>query len=270
MATTVPFVELPGSGIHQYDAEGGWAQRLLLCDYSQADSLCAELLGFPTPAGTEHQRRRPPERHPARPYLYCRSCRYEGHGAPGREADGDITYTKAKVIAEYRPLERADSDDPDRQAITYMTERREIARHYERVPTDQLKWQEGPSVGLSLSDRSDLLKWISTLIVRVDVHYWFGAPVSSGVFEQTIGKVNAGDFRVLWTTWPAETLIYEGASLERQYTSSGSAAWKVGLQFRYRTASWNRFLHPSLTFYTVATSIGRKPYEPADFTLLIP
>lgn len=269
MPITVPYVEMPGSGSNEFTSEGGTATRVFLCDYAQADQLCAELLGFPSQAGTEHQRRRQPERHPTRTHLYCRTCQYEGFGSPGREADGDITYTKAKVTAVYRPLDWSDADSAIPPTGTYMTERREFDREFESAPTSDLRWREGQDSGNSVGN-VELLRRVPLLVVRIDVFGWLAAPIETGVFERTIGKVNDRDFRPLRTTWPAESLLYDGAWYDRQYTSDGQSAWRVALQFRFRNSGWNRRPHKSMQYFNVSASNGKTPYEPADFSSLLP
>jgi hypothetical protein len=269
MPISVSHVELAGSGSHEFNAEGGSATRIFVCDYNQADRLCAELLGFPIRAGSEHQRRRRPQRHPSRPYLFCRTCRYEGYGAPGRDASGAITYTRAKVVAEYRPL---DWDDAERHLPSgaYITERREFDRDFEPVPANDLRWQEGPDKGAAIGSDFDLLRRAPALVVRIDVHHWLNAPIDSGIFESMMGTVNDREFRPLWTPWPAESLLYEGAWFNRQFTADGSAAWRVSLQLRFKPGGWNRRVHRSLQRFDVATNTGRKIHPPVDFSVLLP
>lgn len=267
---TVPFEEADGSGANTFGADGGSGTRILFCEYDDAGLLSAQLLGGAIGETGGIQYREAPARHPDRPFLYARAASYEGIGPSSVGPSGAASYPKARVRVEYRPLERDEIDDPDRGSITYITESRDLAGQFVTLPSEQFEWVDGPDTGEAVGEGTTLGRLLPELAVTLRVHQWFAAPVTEGTFEQAIGKVNDEDFRALWTNWGAETLLFEGASAEREYTSDGIAAWRVTLSFRYRSIGWNAFQHPSGQFFEVETSTGVRPYSSMDFATLLP
>lgn len=276
----VPYTEMLGSGNASYDDQGGQATLILLCDYDRADELCQYLMGWTQQIGLGLIVRHPPCRHPKRAYLYCRSARYDGMGVPNDgvlidSSTGLAKYHTARVTAEFRPLDRDEDDQQGTQDQVFMTESREFTATMQTVDGRFFNWNDSDLVDNGKSiNKSNPIPFgirIPEMMVNLDVENWATAPVSNSIFENAVGKVNDNDIRFLWTKWPKQTLLFEGASMNRQWTSQGISAWKVSLRFRFRRSTWQKLLSPqTLRFHAVQNGNGDKMFEEYDFKKLIP
>ena len=264
MSVSIAYDELSGSGVNEYDESGGSARRVLLCDFGRAEELCRQLLGTTRSLG-QFQKRMPPERHPRRAWLYACRTRYEGIGVPGEDGTA-ITYPKARVTVDYRPLDRTSNHEPE---TTFITERCLPGWQVE-LSTSIFEWSAGPDMGQTVNDETTFSLLVPLPRVLVDIYHWFAAPVESGLFESLSGTVNAAAFRPLHVSWPAETLMLANVSHQRDWTSDGASGWRVRLLFVYRRGGWNKLRHTDGAHYSIATSAGSTPYEVGDHSVLLP
>lgn len=259
MPITVPHTELHGSGGAGLDRNGGFAARRFKCAWAQADQLCQELRGL---------NYSPPAQHPRYPYLYCTRARYDGIGASYTDSQGLAAYNLAAVEATYEPLEFTQGGG-ETELTTYMREERSPAPQY-MTRNGQVNWDEGPNSGGEIKEGKPAFI-VPFTNYTLTVFRWWGAPVSSGIFETSQGKVNAGPFRALWTTWPEKTLMFNGATSSRDFTSQGFTAFTVTLSFTFNPRAWNKLRHPNGNYYAFTTGAGSNdPYDYINFTQLLP
>lgn len=237
------------------------ATRLFICDFVNAETLVSAYTGSFGTIGNGLPVRTLPQQHPTRPYLYARSGSYEPMGAmdPRWTTDLNPRYPKAKVTINYKPL---DNQDQQQNAETYYSESREFSGQFYTLPGKKLQWKGGPDKDKAIPETA--MKRVPEMTLNFTVNKWLNPNL--GVYKQLAGMVNQGGFTFLYETYDASTLLFMGASTERDYTSNGLQAYKVTYKFKWRPKSWNFHMASDGKFYLVAPLI----YEQANFNRLLP
>jgi hypothetical protein len=277
--------ELVGSGDITYDRQSPQAMRRLLADWADAPTICEALCGTVARIGITSLVYTPPTRHPSPKYnfLFALRARVSGLGPPSQDGLGIISYPKAIIEVEYQPLPDQNDNSSEPQ-MTFVTERREMGAEFMTLPKSTLVWASADTLTatkstVSIGEESRAGMLIPLTHVNVDIPWWFAADsrINGLVFDNAIGKVNKNDFRFLYTKWPAETLLFNGASFNRQWTSQGAQAWQVSLNFTYKRTRWNRLYDTRAVvaagtdgFFTFCKTNSDRVYQPIDFKLLMP
>lgn len=278
--------ELAGSEEITYDREGGMVRRRLLCDWADGPAVCEALVGTVTAVGITSLSYTQPLPHPSPKFahLIAQKARVSGLGPPAQDGLGIISYPKAVLEVEYLPRRGDSSDSSSRAPITFVTERRELAAEWLTLPKSKLYWASDDSTAATggtqaVGEDARMLMVLPLTHLTVDVHWWFAADtrITGLVFDNAIGTTNRFPIRFLFTEWPAETLLFNGASFVRQYTTAGLSAWQVSLGFTYKRQRWNRaYRGPEQIatngdgFWTYCGSSGQRIYQRLDFRALLP
>lgn len=267
MAITVPYCEAHESGGHEYTETGGSATMKVICAYEDAFQLCQEAMGTTTAVGGTVFWQ-PPVVHPRRPYLYCREASFEPIGASGL-IGSNSTWSKALVTLQFRTLDRDEEDIAQNPTAIYITEQQSAS--VEGLTLDDTKWKWS-SGNVPWSDEQNRRAARQILIPTINLTYtinnWPNAPIAEGTLAENLGKINQYDFRALWQTWPAKTLLFANYNASRAWTSEGVTAWTVALNFIYRKETWQKFYRDSSGTWEAAVTIDGsvKPYEEVDFS----
>lgn len=272
MPITVDYCEDHDSGSHEYTETGGSATMNLICAYEDAFQLCQEAMGSTVASGSVIFYT-PPIRHPRRSYLYCRNASFEPLGASS-VSGGFSTWTKAKVKLDFRTLDRDEQEDPEQQSFIYITENQSAA--VEAVTLDGASWtwaDDGNPISKEMQINNTYQKLIPSINLTYTINNWPNAPIEAGTLSTFLGKINKYDFRALWQTWPAKTLLFTSYNASRSWTSEGVTAWQVALNFTFKTETWLKlFKQKSGEFIEVNNvNVGtKKLYETVDFAEMFP
>lgn len=277
------FTELVGSQEITYDRDAPTVRRKLLCDWADAPTICEAFLGFLSRIGNASLVYTQPQRHPHPKYNYLFAIRANvtGLGVPSQDALGIISYTKAMIDLEYGVPDSTTSNG-DQPEITYVSERRQLSAEFVTIPGSRLVYaaadtQAAAAGTTRLGEGARAGKLIPTTRISVDIHHWFNASqkISNGFFDAYAGTCNAHPFVFVDALYGAETLLFNGASFNRQWTSTGTPGWQVTLEFTHKRTGWNRVFRGALGtapegFWTYCMTDDKRVYARTDFRGLGP
>lgn len=269
MAITVDYCEDHDSGEHEYTETGGSATMNLICAYEDAFQLCQEAMGSTVASGSVIFYT-PPMRHPRRNYLYCRNASFEPLGA-STVVGGLSTWTKAKVKLDFRTLDRSEQDDPEQQNFIYITENQSAA--VEGLTIDKAKWAWSDTNAPLDESQTSYQILMPSINLTYTINNWPNAPIPEGTLSTFLGKINKYDFRALWQTWPANTLMFTNYNASRAWTSEGVTAWQVALNFAFKPNTWLKQFREDDAAWITVKNIGvgtKRLYEEVDFEEMFP
>lgn len=244
---TVDYEELEGSPTLSYDTTTGElvGERVLQCDWDDVFDLFAQLLGSveggdPTTGGGGVVYE--PHRFPWNTSILARSAKISGFGTveqdPALVQKGN-KYAKGRIAVRYSggafggPLE-----DP-----TEVEEKIEPTVRFITQGGRDLFWDDAGAdpvdtneelPGLMLRTFDYVARFPRMPIIRPELFSLIGACNQSQVLVPRLGYV-----------FPAETLLYQLAGLDRVTTASGAGAFKAEVRLSYQPGGWNRFYRSS-------------------------
>ena len=128
-----------------------------------------------------------PDQHPDWPGLYCRNTSYEGFGAHGVGADGQITYAYARVVCHYEPLKFTPSVNP-KDIIT-----EDLDFSVEQISLPKLSYKSSSS-GEPVEDY--VKKIVPTCKYTVTIHDYPELPGGDAdLIFSLLGRVNSVAFK---------------------------------------------------------------------------
>jgi len=265
MAITVTNSELHESEQNTFEEKSGSATRNLLCAGENADLLCSQAMGGLIQVG-QTQVWYPPASHPRRPWLYVKSCSYVPFGKSWCEAG--ISYWEfAKVTLQYSTLE-----EEQRENGPYITESRQGGTEAMTLQGKQWVWESDSKPIGNTNEASTFQILLPIVNLSYTIHRWIDPPFDT--FDSSTGKVNGENFRILWNTYPAESLLFLSYSSTRNWTEGEELIWNVSLDFTFKRQGWNTFYRTSegaAQFERVVVDGGSAtPYETMDFGLFLP
>lgn len=270
MSISIAYTELrEGGGEGGIDQEGGYARRVLKCEYELAQQMCYELVGGIIPSGINAYYKAP-EKHPRNPRLLCISANFVGYGPCGNNL-GVITFPYAKVYANYGPPNKSQNATQPPSSTVIMKERRDIGGNVVTINGGSYKWASGPKSGDPIREPPGII--VPEITWYLDVYYLRSTKVSDGTFDAAIGKINSSSFSMAYSKFPAKTLMFEGAVPERSFVLNSigdilAEAWNVTFQFGYKANGWHKLLDDSGTWQEFQTSSGGDPYPTTSFNTL--
>jgi len=193
---------------------------------------------------------------------------------------------------EIKPLGTVDTSagGPDQAKVTVTWKNPSFANNsgQDQVANDWSQWTEhweGAAEALTV-DKTFKRSDTGAYIHRDDVEEFLLFPlaqitisgktdvISKANLLGTAGKVNASAVTIKGYSYPAETLLFEGADLDDgNPPDSDTSVWNLTYKFAYRPlTTWNKFFRPSgsIGYYRVLDADDNPPYTTAEFSDLDP
>lgn len=275
---TVDFSEEVGSPRWGYDRiSGQWkAERDLFCDWDDAPTLLAELLGTVRVGGEVSE----PHRFPLMTSLLARSAQITGFGQgtddPSLATTG-LRYPRARVSVVY---EAGGFGGPFGDP-TVAEETIEPAVRFLTLGGRQYFWDDA---GTDPVDTNDELPGFMVRSFDYVVRIPAIAVLPVEVLTLT-GSCNAAEVRLsrLGSQFvlDPETLLYQPPVTKRIVTASGAGAWSAEFRFAYQPGGWNQFyrsanvrpaghpnegqLYPSPIYWNPESGGAPAAFEPVKF-----
>ena len=252
---TVQFQELSGSPEEKYSMTGFSATRKLLCAWSDRNALVRELLGdneeFAGNTAATYPNRSdirvtdinivPWEKVPNTTYVdgvavIFTDVASELNAYSGQQAHLTISYQWMLAGSNALPNPRSIDVEPD----TFLTYTRKLSGEYHTMPGRGLTWFDDADIPIP----KDALR---TIRVPITEHHFTWNRVTrppETAIEAALGKVN----EFSWSGFSLETLLFEGASMKREFAGfpdndpvaggEGSwGTWEVNYVFRQKVIS---------------------------------
>lgn len=253
----ISYDELEGSGRLLYTPDGIVGHRVFVVDWDDRIEFCRALLGYTRAVGHTPVRTRA-QRYPGYDYLYCQRADCTGLGQAGAGAEM-IGYSKAKVLAEYSPLNLGSSNSED---DSFDADEEDSGLHLEEVWDFAAGTVAVPGAHFTYSDTGES-PYESVGVVVGTVELTLSSEnepeLGKAAIRSCLGKVNA----FAWYGASAEHVLFTGASARRVVTSEGERAWRVSYRFRERMVSWNKSLRGNTWVELIP-----KPYGTTNFSVL--
>jgi hypothetical protein len=281
----VSFEELEGSPTINLSPQGMTALRLFRVAWDDWPALVQDLIGYYDRVGSTATFTAPLE-FPGVENLVVSEIAVEPFDPGNPEGTSVASLTQgtngypaagARVAATYRTLfdsaTTARSDMPPVPAGTYLTYDAELSAEFQAVPGRTWHWAASGNPPLA-PDQSPAL-----LVPSGAFHLtWLRVPLPPWQAMRDLrGRVNDASFMGA----PAGTVIYLGATVERQFPFSPSGGfWRVTYSFAERaiplaggaTAGWNYQYKESPVsgqhWIAIADDSGNAPYPAVDFAQL--
>jgi hypothetical protein len=254
----IEYSELEGSGRLVYTDDGVRGTRIFVVDWQEREAFCGALLGYASAVGHSPVRRQA-AKFPGFDYLYCQNAESAGLG---RASQGDemISYAKAKIVAEYAPLnfgsstsETDDYDDDEEEGRLHLEEVWDFAGEMVSVPGEQFTY----------SDTGDgLVEPVGVIVgtVELGLSSECEPELPREAIRSCLGKVNSS----AWYGAQAGHVLFLGAAARRVITAAGARAWQISYRFRERQISWNKRLRGGEW-----VAVSPSPYQSCDFSVIV-
>lgn len=232
---------------------GGQIKWTFICYWAEQQALTASMLGGAFVVGDVASIISPMS-FPRYAGMFCRSCHVRmvpGNGGLSRDAKYLVATTYARVEATFS-FEELDTGN----------EQVEYSAQVLTVPNNFFMWQSSGKQIISNESPGIIIPRVQ---MKTTKNYLANIPV--GTIMSLLGKVNASTF----LGNAAETVLYMGASSNRQFTTNGSRMWSLTQTMLARPfLGWNMFLNPDTGAPDrIVTTVGSNPaYALADFTPL--
>lgn len=271
-----------GGGKGGVSLEGGdrITERLLV-DYADRMTALRDLKGYTIQQSGGNLVKVPPLQHPVMNWLYCTDASFESVGQQFQDlACTDYpVYQKTIIEATFTPLPIHNGPDPppyDGQIILvdqvqggveYKTVNGVVTWYYDSTDVGTENTEDHPPYGMALTDTKPAIQ-CPVITHTLTLYFW---PNPGYNFNQHAGKVNDRDFRFLFETFEAETLLFEHATWAISVTTDGTFAHDVGMLLIHRPQGWNK-----QPWYNQSTGTAEfypvfpKPFKTYDFRNLFP
>lgn len=238
------------------DQTGVYAIKNYYCNWGQRWTFYQFLRGRYMPLSGGNLSVLVPAQYPDNTNLYAYSAvmtPVAPDGAKGAYGSASFKYAKIKVTFK-SPQYNFDGSDTQYIGQTRL----DFGGNMVTLPQDAYKFSDGTRTEESVGR---LMPSIEHTITRGLIDF---LPVD--VIGGLIGKINSAP---LWGLYDAETLLFAGASADRQADGNGKITWTVEYKFLYRPVSWNKVVRPDTGEWDyIADSGGDKIYQTGDFTTL--
>ena len=267
----ISYEELPGSGTLEYSPGGIVGRRQFLIAWADRRLFCQTLLGHTTVTGHIPLRTQA-QQFPGEDYLYCTHAREKPIGTLSYDAEG-ASYPQVEIHTEYHPWniytstvdQDEDYDAEVEQARTYVEESYEFGAEFVHGKGAEYIYETGTAV------EQDVGLLIGTM--EMQLHSPWEPELQVDKIQTCIGKVNSTRFY----NYPAEQVLFMGASAQRVITSEGVPGWAVTYRFRAKSVSFNKVYRGATTEVVGMTTyihldgwwpITPKPYLDTNFGIL--
>lgn len=220
--------ELDGSGVLDFARDSGYSgQRLLTCDWDDAETVIAALAGGVQEFGSEW-RHTPPAKWPTKP-IYVTAVNRVGLGVVrSSDADGFPTYDRAKLDVSYTTLPY-DTEETEGGETTFQEEQLDFGGQFLTVPKETF-YIDGVSPKVWVDENvGKVVPHVDWTLVRYNVPV-----IPRSAIRTCLGKINDSTFQ---GASPNLVLFY-GAACRRKITSEGVQPWRVTLKLKERGESW--------------------------------
>jgi hypothetical protein len=254
----ISYQELEGSGRLVFTSEGIRGQRIFTVDWADRIAFAKALLGYTNAVGHKPIRREA-QVFPGYERLYCQNAEVSPLGQASQD-DEMISYAKARILAEYMPLNFGTSIS---EGDGYSGEDEDERLHIEEMWDFSSEVMSVDGGHFEYSDTSaKLTEPVSVLVGTVDLTLSSDSEpeLPGDTIRQCLGKVNSGE----WFGASAEHVLFLGASARRVLTVEGERAWYLSYRFRQRQVSWNKRLRGATW-----VEVDPKPYQTCDFSVLL-
>ncbi len=283
--TRIPYVELPGY-TQDSDLDSNSARRVLMTDWTNVDSFPVAMLGDVAVGQGGFLSRSLPDRHPSKPFMYCKSVRLrEGRGAFYTGDTGTIAYKDfVNNIdgAAVFDVEYADPDYPIMSDVAIAAAAVDGTFEFHRFVSYDTQ-EQAETLGLPgqafkwLSDNAPIVEGLSIQREVQEVHYrWRWVPETTinnlrfKVLPQTVGRCNVAAF----DGYQPQTALCAPPQFTRlKHTPSGNPIRDVEfvLLVRLDGTTWNQFYRPKAKGFDTAIPgnlAAQPPFPTADFNQL--
>jgi len=243
------------------------AKRILKCAWGDREQLAKELRGGVTLYGDRIIYRKPAA-YPNDAKIFPYEIRKSPFGAKIQGSAEVAVYSYALLEVMYKqPDYGIDEANPNEVLIS---ESLEASAEYLTLPNRQLYWDQEAEDPINSSEAPGLL--IHTVDWVYTIHYM---PYIFQDYLSYAGAVNQYDLYsyTLGLTFPAETLLYNPPTMNRQITTDGVSCWELTCRFTYRYQGWNNLPRGDgnvISFYPIYDEVGDAVsiYDLADLRIL--
>lgn len=279
MTVTVAYEELQGSPSFSSDGSNWTGNRSLKCAFSDAPTLVDQLLGSVIQSPNGNVIYLGADRFPLIPSMVAKSATVKPFpGLPAQPlgvAQKDATYNYAQVDVTY-VTPTYDPGEPGQASSSqvFVTERLVLSNQYITIGPRETWWDAAKTQAVDYQTKFVVPQRL------MDYTYErkrYPGPLPTSLIN-LVGYTNQASVKSvqLGFTFPAETLLFEGAELSREtvLVNGGKTfvqAWNMVQRFKYKESGWNKFLKPgSSTYQNVYGSTGTaiKYVQTGDFTTL--
>jgi len=265
----ITYQERPGSGTLEYSPEGIVGRRIFIVNWEDRIEFCRVMLGYTSATG-HVPIRTAAQKFPGFDYLYCTHAKEQPLGEL-RQGPEMAEYPQVEIHCEYHPwnLSISPTEHNEEETITYLEESYEFGGEFISVPGSNFRWVDTVPTTTGTGENPNIVDMpIGRLVGTLEMllHSPWEPELKGADIRATYGKVNDVEF----FDYPAEHVLFMGASARRVITSEGTPGWAVTYRFRAREASWNYVfrgdtdgMHP-----TGWWEVTPHPYETADFSVL--
>lgn len=200
--------------------------------YSSWYSVCSTILGGVRLIGNALVRV-PPYSDPVVPWAFADSVDVEGLGAFVGASPADLAttmaaqnfYRRARLTIQYKSLEATENevkdatgDDGDdaQQEVELASQSMDFGSTQLTIPNTNMRFRYSKVPNPAINP---ITKTIPTLKLVFARHLVVTRPVNA--ITSLVGKINYSSFRVGTTTWPPETLRFDGANCTQKITNLG-------------------------------------------------
>lgn len=229
---TIPYEEV-GEPEKIWTPDTRRGKRTLKCAWGSKETLEAELRGGVTLYGNQMTYTKPAP-YPGDANIFPSEIRSRPFGAKIVGTAEIAVYEFALLDIMYeRPPYGVNEANPNEVLIS---ESLEASAEYITLPNRQLYWDTAGEDPLNSSEAPGLL--IHTVDWVYTIHYM------PYIFEEYLSYVGAVNLSALYSTtlgitFPAQTLLYNPPTMNRQITTDGVSCWELTCRFTYRYNGWN-------------------------------
>lgn len=244
--STVDCAEIAGSWKEDVTDEETMAVVSLQCAYDDRWDLVADIVGnrkaWPKAPGSAAVTPR------------ASKAAIQGMGERADTSGQECTYDEAIVTVTYTTRQLA----PDEEENLFAEE---LVPSVEMLtlPYTMFRWTSGTGEPLQENEAPAYPLWSLTLNRTV----YKVASVPAGVLT-FVGRTNLANYTssVLGLTFNAETLLYQGGSINRTISTDFNLAFDVQLSFGYKPETWNKFFRAKTGAYDeIFVSGGGSAYK---------
>lgn len=131
---------------------------------------------------------------------------------------------------------------PENEQIDFGEINLDVSAEAMSLPGGNFEWEDGPDSGQSLRSNKDITPHV--LIPGITISISRKSPfLQLGPIVNAIGKINSAPITVGGYSYPAEQVLFGGATVSRKFSSEGNELWDHKYQFVSKPFSWNKFFH---------------------------
>jgi len=231
-----------------YTRNGLTVTRVLdVYPYAAVGPLSYEMLGGPRYINGRIIRRLP-ERDPWLPQCFCESIDTEGmgkfHGAGKTENNASYMlaslnyYELARLTVTYKTPEASTPQEQENASGDNSSEKSEIelasqsfdfSAQQLTLPMNHFECKYGYNTNTALLANVNSTKVIPRIDYTLQRHYVARRPISA--ITSLLGRINKSSFNLGVAVWPAETLRFDGASVQQKITTDGFKFFDITYKF---------------------------------------